>query len=129
MEDLNGSFKNRMSKFRSLKKMKDALPKTPIKRAAVISSYFTGKDAQKSPTVTTLKKMNIVTSQEQKDMVDIGNSLLGDIKSALDHCKTQRNDDARKTLSVISFVVSWGKLKTMDFDQKLHGNWEFLRRH
>ena len=111
IDDLNDSFENKMSKSRSLKKMKDALPKTPTKRAAVISSYFTSKHASNSPTVVALQTMNIINTKEQKEMIDIGSSLLSDMKSALDHCKTQRNDDARKTVTVISSVVSGEKIE------------------
>ncbi|CAC5405246.1 unnamed protein product [Mytilus coruscus] len=78
--------------------MKDALPRTPTKRAALISSYIHIKRASILPTVATLQKLQILTSNEQKEMSAMGSSVIKDIKTALDHSKGQRIDDARKRL-------------------------------
>ena len=56
-------FKNRMGQWRTLRKIKESLPKTPVKRAAVLSAYT--KD-QKSPTVQILRNMNVIKSPEEK---------------------------------------------------------------
>lgn len=64
------------------KKMKDALPRTPTKRAALISSYIHIKRASISPTVATLQKLQILTSNEQREMSAMGSSIIKDMKIA-----------------------------------------------
>ena len=59
---------SRTNKHRALKKMKDNLPATPRKRAAVLSSYLS---STKSPTIDTMQKLNKIPSPEDTKNVEI----------------------------------------------------------
>ncbi|CAC5405734.1 unnamed protein product [Mytilus coruscus] len=110
-EELDNSFNTKISKCRSLKKMKNALPRTQTKRAALIPSYIQIKRASTSPTVATLQKLQILTSNEQKEMCAMGSSIIKDIKVALDYSKGQISDDARKTGSIITSAVNGNEVQ------------------
>jgi hypothetical protein len=57
------NFCNKMSKFRAVKKLKDALSQMPVKRFATIKAYLSSR---KSPTVKELqKKKNYSISRRQ----------------------------------------------------------------
>ena len=68
---------NRMEKCRAVAKLQSALPKTPHKRKAVLSSV------SKSPTVTKLQSLNIVITNNTNHEYELGQAVLNDIASAI----------------------------------------------
>lgn len=55
------------------RKIKESLPKTPVKRAAVLSAYT--KD-QKSPTVQILRNMNVIKSSEEENVNAMNSTII-----------------------------------------------------
>jgi hypothetical protein len=103
INDLENSFSNRMQKIRAVQSVKQALPTTPKKRAAVMVSYL---DNKHSPTVKSLEKLNFVVSPEDKTNTQFGNAVINDIRELVDQTKNSRSDCARTTLSVIAASTS-----------------------
>ena len=61
VQEEHSNFCNKMNKCRAVKKLKDALPQTPIKRFATMKAYISSR---KSPTVKELQKKGIILSPE-----------------------------------------------------------------
>ena len=91
-------FPNRQNKSRALKKLKNALPSTPAKRAGTIAAYLSNS---KSPAVQTLRKSKIVSSPEDITQAKLGESILEDISESLKSKKQRRSDENRIEVNVI----------------------------
>lgn len=90
--------------FRYLKKVRDALPATPKKAAAVLSAYVHKSRMSRSPAVKAFHGNNTLDSSSAEDRV--GEEALASIKSFLSTVKTRRSDEARSTLKVLKSSVS-----------------------
>lgn len=96
------SFANRMQKHRDIKRLKESLPETPIRRASVISSYLT----QNSPTIKTLEKLKVIRSPEEIADNSIETSVLHDIKDILHKTRKSRSDENIQSRNVIFAAIS-----------------------
>ncbi|XP_069104899.1 uncharacterized protein [Argopecten irradians] len=94
-------FKNRMSKCRSLLRLKENLPKTPVKRSAVISAYLESN----SPTAKSLRTEKY-TSPGDVENIELANCILGDMKQAIESTKSKRSDDARSSINVLCAAIN-----------------------
>ena len=99
---------SRTNKHRALKKMKDNLPATPRKRAAVLSSYLS---STKSPTIDIMQKLNKISSPEDTKNVEMSKAILTDIKGVIDDAKLKRTNDARATINILSAAVKVENVK------------------
>ena len=95
--------------------MKDNLPATPRKRAAVLSSYLS---STKSPTIDIMQKLNKISSPEDTKNVEMSKAILTDIKGVI--------DDARATINILSAAVNGENVKNskcrIQLSQKLGFN-------
>ena len=107
--DFEKSFQSRTQKHRALKKMKENLPTTPRKRAALLSSYLNSKG---SPTVNIMQKMNKVPSPEDIKNVELAEAVMSDIKTIVSDTKLKRTNDARATLNIVSAAVNGKNVQT-----------------
>ena len=106
------SFNNRMEKSRAIKKLKTALPKSPMTRAAVLSSYIDEKREPFSPAVRSVRKLSFG---------NIANAALSDIKTVIQNVKSQRNDDARSTMNVLTASLNGENVQKKRGVKKLAG--------
>ena len=95
-------FPNRQNKSRALKKLKNALPRTPAKRAGTIAAYL---ESKKSPAVQTLRKSKIVSSPEDVTELKLGESVIEDLRHSLNNKKRKRSDENRIELNTIMSSV------------------------
>ncbi|XP_062600300.1 DNA ligase 1-like, partial [Saccostrea cucullata] len=102
-EELQLIFNSRTQKHRALKKLKQNLPSTPKKRAALISTYMS---SQNSPTAKLLQKFNKTPSPDDVKKIKMADALLSDMKTVINENKLKRSDDARATINVLSAAVS-----------------------
>lgn len=108
-------YKNRMTKCRSLKKFREALPNTPVKRVQVIAHYLNTM----SPTVKKLESVNAITSKEDKQKVRMSESVLEDIKEALDRTKKRRSDENVQSRNILFSAMTGEKTTNAKFKRKL----------
>ncbi|CAC5422370.1 unnamed protein product [Mytilus coruscus] len=90
-------FSNRMDKARSIKKLKQALPITPNKRAAVLSAYVDCNRILKSPGV---KKFHDSFEESVEKMA------IRNIQDAITSVKHKRNGEAKAALNILTSSVS-----------------------
>jgi hypothetical protein len=102
-EVLESVFKNRTSKHRALKKLKDALPHTPKKRSATLAAYL--KNA-KSPTTKILINADVISSPEEQNEKSTEKAVFRDLKTAIDSCKMKRSNDSISSMNVLVASVS-----------------------
>jgi hypothetical protein len=95
---------NKMSKCRAIKKLKCALPRTPVKRVATVKTYLSCK---KSPTVQELQRQRVVPSLEEIKDVKLNKSVLEDLRSVISSEKRKRNDKSREIIDVVTASVSF----------------------
>jgi len=77
--------------------LKQALPKSPQKRTAVLASIL----QTKYPTIKKLQQMNIVVSEESILEYELGISVLNKLSQDLKSTK-KRNDDCNSTVQIIT---------------------------
>ena len=109
-------FQNRTQKARAMKKLKESLPQTPGRRVSVIKSYLGN---MRSPTVSTLQNMKIVTSPEEIENDRVTDSVLGDIKSIIQSTKKQRSKDSVLARQLIFASVSGENIQENKQKKKL----------
>ncbi|CAC5424929.1 unnamed protein product [Mytilus coruscus] len=90
-------FSNRMDKARSIKKLKQALPITPNKRAAVLSAYVDCNRILKSPGV---KKFHDSFEESVEKMA------IRNIQDVITSVKHKRNGEAKAALNILTSSVS-----------------------
>ena len=83
--------------FRSIKKLKQALPLTPNKRAAVLSAYVECKRISKSPGV---EKFH-ASFEESVEKIAIRN-----VQEVITSVKHKRNGEAKAALNILTSSVS-----------------------
>lgn len=113
---LHGVFNNKMSKSRAMKKLKAAMPSTPRKRTALISSYLS---STKSPTVNALQKMKVVVTPDEKSEMELAKAVLTDLTNAVEKTKIRRSDDARAAINIITASVSGEAIESNNQKAKL----------
>lgn len=91
-------FTSRVQKMRALTKVNNALPRTPNKKIATIISFL---EKKKSPTVTTLKKMKILTQEDEES--ELGKQVLENVTGILYQTKKARDNT---TLTFRNAVVA-----------------------
>jgi hypothetical protein len=69
-----------LSKFRAVKKLKDALPQTHVKRFATMKACLSSR---KSPTVKDLQKKRIIPSPEDRKDAEMDAAVVQDVKTIL----------------------------------------------
>ena len=82
---------NRMTKSRAIKKLKNALPSTPVKRVVVLKQYMSSN----SPTARTVIKHN-------GSDCSVTEHVFQNIKEFIKDTKFKRNADARNAMNIIS---------------------------
>ena len=91
--------------FRSLQKLKAALPRTPQKRAAVLSAYMDAKRVHSSPAVKHMHKTGAVQSSSlEKSCVD-------DVKVVLDNMKMKRDNETRTAVNILKSAVNGERVR------------------
>lgn len=121
--ELKEVFGSRTNKHRALKIMKDNLPATPRKRAAVLGSYLS---STKSPTIDIMQKLNKIPSPEDTKNVEMSKAILTDIKGVIDDAKLKRTNDARATINIFSAAVNGKNVKNKN-KQKLSVEFSYHR--
>ncbi|MES9904038.1 MAG: hypothetical protein ABW168_15355 [Sedimenticola sp.] len=101
---IKAAFTYRMDKARAVRKVQDALPTTPAKKVATLASLLQKKSLT-SPTIPSLQNLNIISKEENGDIV-LANALLADIKCIVSETKQKRSDNARMTMNIVSASVS-----------------------
>ena len=96
-----------MKKFRALKKMKDNLPVSPVKRAATIAAFL---DNKRSPTVKLLQHKKVIPSPEDKEIINLA-SVFDDMKESVSKLKSKRSDAAREAMEFLTSSVSGDSVK------------------
>ena len=108
----NEAFKHREGKRRAVMKVRSLLPSTPEKRADIVESL------NQSPTTRAiLESRSILTSEEEKQEVQVGRAILNDVSSAVSAVKGQRSKDTVTAVKVgLAFLcgdsVSANRLKS-----------------
>jgi len=96
--EINGPFKKQNAEMhKAVFQLKQALPKSPQKRTAVLASVL----QTKSPTIKKLQQMNIVVSEESRLEYELGISILNNLSQDLKSTK-KRNDDCSSTVQIIT---------------------------
>ncbi|CAG2219778.1 unnamed protein product [Mytilus edulis] len=114
-----------MSQWRALRKIKESLPKTPTKRAAVISAYI--KD-QKSPTINILRNMKVITTPEDKIVDSTNSNIIKNIQEIISTTKKQRSKTATTVMDIITTSVSSENISKKHVSRKLGLNNKRLSR-
>ncbi|XP_062602228.1 reticulocyte-binding protein homolog 2a-like [Saccostrea cucullata] len=96
-------FQNKMSKSRAIRRLKEALPRTPVKRIATVKAYLSSK---KSPTVKELQRRKVVPSPEERKELEMNESVIQDVKSFLNSVKFKRSDKSREAVDILAASVS-----------------------
>ncbi|XP_062608097.1 uncharacterized protein LOC134269934 [Saccostrea cucullata] len=94
---------NKMSKSRAIRRLKEALPRTPVKRIATVKAYLSTK---KSPTVKELQRRKVVPSPEERKELEMNESVIQDVKSFLNSVKFKRSDKSREAVDILAASVS-----------------------
>ena len=94
---------NKMSKCRAIKRLKCALPRTPVKRVATVKAYLSCK---KSPTVQELQRQRVVPSPEEIKDAKLNKSVLEDLRTVISSKKREKNDKSREIIDVVTASVS-----------------------
>ena len=97
-EALKYVFENRTTKHRALKKLKDALPRSPEKCVATLATYL---KYSKSPTVKSLQSAELISSPEELVDNKTAKAVLDDIKVVIDNCKMEKSEDSAKAMNVL----------------------------
>ena len=97
---------NKMSKCRAIKKLKCALPRTPVKRVATVIAYLSCKQ---SPTVQELQRQRVVPSLEEIKDAKLNKS--EDLRSIISSEKRKRNDKSREIIDVVTTSASGPSVK------------------
>ncbi len=87
---IKAAFTYRMDKARAVRKVQDALPTTPAKKVATLASLLQKKSLT-SPTIPSLQNLNIISKEENGDIV-LANALLADIKCIVSETKQKRSE-------------------------------------
>ncbi|XP_061188279.1 reticulocyte-binding protein homolog 2a-like [Saccostrea echinata] len=96
-------FQNKMSKSRAIRKLKEVLPRTPVKRIATVKAYLSSKT---SPTVKELQRRKVVPSPEERKELKMNESVIQDVKSFLNSVKFRRSDKSREVVDILAASVS-----------------------
>jgi len=96
-------FPNKMNRSRAIRKLKSALPHTPVRRVATIKAYLS---TNKSPTVQEIQRQKLVPSPEEIKESKMNESVVKDIKSVISGEKLKRNDKSREIVDIITASVS-----------------------
>lgn len=96
-------FKNRTSKHRALKKLKDSLPQSPKKRSATLAAYLKNSN---SPTTKILIDADVVLSPEEQSKKSTEKAVLQDLKTTIDSCKMKRSKDSVTSMNVLVASIS-----------------------
>lgn len=102
-EMIRHSFKNRTSKHRALKKLKDSLPQSPKKRSATLEVYLKNSN---SPTTKILIDADVVLSPEEQSKKSTEKAVLQDLKTPIDSCKMKRSKDSVTSMNVLVVSIS-----------------------
>ena len=102
-----------------------AIPKTPVKRAAVLSAYT--KD-QKSPTVQILRNMNVIKSPEEKKVNAMNSTIIENIQEIISTTKRQRSKTALTVIHVLTTSISSEKISKKHVSRNLGLNNKRLSR-
>ncbi|CAC5377578.1 unnamed protein product [Mytilus coruscus] len=100
-------FNNRTTKHIAIKRLKNALPRTPKRRSATLAAYL---QHTKSPAVEILRQAEVVSSPEDQMDMAIEKAALEDIKTAIDSCKTKRSKDSVTSMNVLVASISGEKV-------------------
>ncbi|CAC5408431.1 unnamed protein product [Mytilus coruscus] len=95
------------TKHRAIKRLKNALPRTPKRRSATLAAYL---QHTKSPAVEILRQAEVVSSPEDQMGMAIEKAALEDIKTAIDSCKTKRSKDSVTSMNVLVASISGEKV-------------------
>lgn len=97
------NFPNKMNKYRAVRKLKEALPLSPYRRAATVAAYLSNT---KSPSVKKLHECKIIPSPEEVRDRKLGDAVLRDIKETVSCARLKRSDDARAAMTLLTASVS-----------------------
>ena len=101
--------------FRSLQKLRKALPSMPVKRAAVLSANTDPKRIPSSPAV---QKFHVDSSYNTTD-----SACLKDIKEMVDSMKHKRDNASRTTVKILASAINGESVKkakcVTDLSEKL----------
>ncbi|VDI72528.1 Hypothetical predicted protein, partial [Mytilus galloprovincialis] len=95
------------TKHRAIKRLKNALPRTPKRRSATLAAYL---QHTKSPAVEILRQAEVVSSPEDLMNMSIEKAALEDIKTAIESCKTKRSKDSVLSMNVLVASISGEKI-------------------
>jgi hypothetical protein len=99
-------YTSRMQKHRAANKLRRAMPATPNRRISALAAYLTLSKNPKSPTVDSLEKLNILKTASDRVSCNIAQSIVCDVKQALDQTKRRRSNDNDTARNVIIAAVS-----------------------
>ncbi len=77
----------------------------PLRRKLQPLASLLQKKSLTSPTIPSLQNLNIISKEENGDIV-LANALLADIKCIVSETKQKRSDNARMTMNIVSASVS-----------------------
>lgn len=100
-------FYNRTTKHRIIKRLKNALTRTPKRRSATLATYL---QHTKSPAVEILRQREVVYSPEDQMDMSIEKAVLQDIKTATNSCKPKRSKDSVISMNVLVESISGNKV-------------------
>lgn len=96
-------FKNRTSKHRALKQLKNSLLQSPKKRSVTLEAYLKNSN---SPTTNILIDADVVLSPEEQSKKSTEKAVLQDLKTTIDSCKMKRSKDSVRSMNVLVASIS-----------------------
>ena len=88
-------FASRMAKKRKIDDVRGKLPKTPEKRAAVLTSVINSPQTRKR-----LEESGVILSEEEQSQFKLFRAVINDAMSAITSEKLKRNDTSRAAVSI-----------------------------
>ena len=88
-------FPSRMAKKRKIDDVREKLPKTPEKRAAVLTSVINSPQTRKL-----LEESGVILSEEEQSQFKLFRAVINDATSAITSEKLKRNDNSRAAVSI-----------------------------
>lgn len=88
-------FHSRMAKKPAIDAMKQKLPKTPEKRAAILTSLIDSPRMRK-----VLEESGVILSEEEQSQFKLFQAIVNDATSVIAREKSKRNDSSRAAVSV-----------------------------
>ncbi|CAG2241021.1 unnamed protein product [Mytilus edulis] len=95
------------TKHRIIKRLKNALTRTPKRRSATLATYL---QHTKSPAVEILRQREVLYSPEDQMDMSIEKAVLQDIKTATNSCKPKRSKDSVISMNVLVESISGNKV-------------------